>query len=349
MNVIADASLPGIVRAFPLPFQLHTYNTRDDLIAKLPGMDVLVCRSTLKVDEPLLQNSAIKMVGTASSGVDHVDTAYLKHRGIKLLDAKGCNALSVADYVVSCIAYLNSHLNRQPIKAGVIGIGAVGSEVVKRLTALGLEVLKYDPPKAKIDPAFTSCTFESLLACDLICVHADLNHHPESPSHDLINAAVLGQLKPDTVIINASRGGIVNEDALLSSKTPLIYCTDVFLNEPQINPAIVAKATLATPHIAGHSLEAKFRAVAMISAQLHALNALQLPEYDAPEAPVVQEYNSNQPWEAQILALYNPIHETMQLKQSRQIHQTFIELRKAHQTRHDFYTCFSSDQHLITS
>ncbi len=116
----------------------------------------------------------------------------------------------------------------------------------------------------------------------------------------------------------------------------MIYCTDVYLNEPSIDKRIVDKATLCTPHIAGHSLEAKWTAVAMISEKLHALARLPIPKFDLPpQAPQI-ELKPNTSWQEFILSLYNPFEETMQLKQAHNKEEAFLSLRKQHQKRHDF-------------
>lgn len=336
--ILADASLPGLSEAFPLPFKLTLYHTPAEIPSLLTGQDILLCRSTLPVNQALIGHHALKIVATASSGTDHIDSNFLAKQGITLIDAKGSNAGSVADYVLSCLAFLKTTLGFNSKKAGIIGAGAVGSEVATRLQTLGFEVLAYDPPKAHQDLNFKSATLAELYGCELICVHANRHNNPPFPSLNLLDETFFGQLHPGTVIVNAARGGIVNEEALLNRGKSLIYCTDVYANEPFIDPRIVQLATLCTPHIAGHSIEAKKRAVTMISEKLHTYYHLSSPlfvEVRKNDEVTIIPYTS---WENIVLSLYNPVHETEQLKNAPigTLDTIFQTVRQAHNYRHEF-------------
>jgi erythronate-4-phosphate dehydrogenase len=335
---LADASLPGLEAAFPTPFKLTKYVHQRDIPDLLPGHDILLCRSTLHVNEELILNNPLKFVATASSGTDHLDHSFLDSKNITIIDAKGCNAVSVSDYVLSTLAYLDVNKLKSGFKAAIIGMGKVGAQVYIRLKQLGYTVLCYDPPKEIRDPAFQSCSIEDVFDCELLCVHAELQMQGAYPSFDLINADFLQALKPHCVIVNAARGGIVNEQAILDCKKPIIYCSDVYSNEPNINKDIVNKATLCTPHIAGHSLEAKFNAVTMVSQQLHKLLDLPLPNCDEPSKP--DPISSDLEWKELVLSIYNPINETKGLKSATNLKETFIQLRLQHNYRHDFSKYF---------
>lgn len=337
MNILADASLPGLEQAFPAPFSLTRYHHPDEISGLLSGQEVLLCRANLKVNSSLLKTSQLRYVATASSGTDHLDYQWLSAQNIKTIDAKGCNASAVADYIVSCIAYLKQHQLLQGCRAGIIGFGEVGSRVQARLHAANFTTVIYDPLKASKAPdIFHSSSLETLYTVDLLCIHAELHENQPYPSKNLIDQDILSQLKPGCVIINAARGGIINENALLNRPKELIYCTDVYLNEPRINKKVIEFATLCTPHIAGHSLEAKYTAVAMISQALHQIAGLSLPQFATPavQRPVHLEPHST--WEENILSLYNPLTETMQLKQAQNLEAAFLQIRKNHQQRHDF-------------
>lgn len=335
MNILADASLPSLALFFSKPFELIVYENLEDLKASLPKADVLICRATLKVTPSLLQDSKLQCLATASSGVDHINVAYLQQAGIPLMDAKGANAPAVADYVLSCIARLQAQgVDGQ--KVGVVGVGAVGSLLVSRLLSLGFDVSCYDPLRANREPDFVSCAFEDILNCDWICLHANLHHGPEHASFHLFDEAALAKLKPHAVIINASRGGIVSESALLSTKNPLIYCTDVYESEPTINPAVVQRATLCTPHIAGHSIEAKVDAVRLISQKLHHWFGVPFPPYLSLQKAEASLAVIGESWQSRVLAAYDPSVETIALQQAEDKTQAFLSLRLAHQKRHDF-------------
>ncbi|MFI4918136.1 MAG: 4-phosphoerythronate dehydrogenase [Legionellales bacterium] len=335
MNVVADASLPGLDAAFPAPFTLVKYQHPDQLPDLLNKTDILLCRSTLKVDHDLLIGSRLKFVATASSGTDHIDQVYLKAQAIQLIDAKGSNATSVADYVMACLAYLDTQQLIPGNKIGIIGMGHVGMEVSRRLAA-NFNLVTYDPLKAIQESPFQTAQLEALFQCNLICLHPELHDTAPYPSRNLINQEFLAQLAPDCIIINAARGGIVNEEALLNSHPSIIYCTDVYLNEPKIDERIIAKATLCTPHIAGHSIEAKYAAVALVSEKLHRLAGLPIPQYVQPTLKNGPKSVKSASWQQQVLSLYNPIEETRLLKQAQNKEAAFLSLRKNHQNRHDF-------------
>ncbi|MBA2655578.1 MAG: 4-phosphoerythronate dehydrogenase [Tatlockia sp.] len=337
MKILADASLPGLLHAFPKPFKLSLYQNIPELVSRLAGQEILLCRASLKVNQALLgqHSQTLRFIATASSGSDHIDEDYLKANAIKLIDAKGSNARAVADYVIATLAYLQTYKNISCVKAGVIGLGEVGLKVAKRLKAIGMNVLYNDPLKAESDINFLNSPIEDLIDCDLICLHPSLHDNPPFPSRNLIDKILLNRLKPGAVMINASRGDIVNEDLILNQNNKLIYCTDVYSNEPSINKKIVEWATICTPHIAGHSVEAKFTAVAMISETLHRHLNLKPP---AREFPLIKEpsVSLSSGWQDLVLSLYNPFTETQLLKSATNLELSFKSLRLAHQNRHDF-------------
>ncbi|WP_454780618.1 NAD(P)-dependent oxidoreductase [Legionella sp. WA2022007384] len=342
MNILADASLPGLSQAFPKPFNLTEYHHPDEISQLLPGQDILLCRSTLKVNQSLLKNHCLQYVATASSGTDHLDHFWLRTQNIQVIDAKGSNAQAVADYVVACLSFLEQKHLIHGYKAGIIGLGKVGTKVAARLQAVNFETITYDPLKAVREPtAFQSCSLDELYDVDLLCIHAELHSNPPYPSANLINKNFLDQLKPGCIIINAARGGIVNEEELLHSSKPLIYCTDVFLNEPKIDKRVIDNSTLCTPHIAGHSLEAKYAAVAMVSSILHQIAGLALPHFAAPALPQILCFEKDKLWYETILEIYNPLEETLALKQAADKKTAFVNVRKNHQTRHDFSQYFA--------
>lgn len=335
MKILADGALPHVSQLFHAPFQLTCYHTLTELHGLIAHHDVLICRSTLKVNEALLANSPIRFVATASSGTDHIDLAYLEKQHITLFDAKGSNTQAVADYVLATLAVLSQLKPITGRLAGVIGVGEVGTCVARRLHALGFDVLQVDPPKAMRDPSFTGHALADLTNCDLLCIHANLHLTPPYPSVQLISNDFLSQLKPGTTLINAARGGIVDEEALLNIQQPLTYCTDVFVGEPAIQTSVVEFATLCTPHIAGHSIEAKERAVLQISQQIHALLGLPMPTLKQPYASLPLP-NKNLDWQSVLLSLYNPLSETLLLKAAADKTHAFLTQRQAHQSRHDF-------------
>lgn len=330
MNILADLSLPNIRELFNAPFKLTLFATNDEVPLLIKDQDILICRSTLKVDAKLLSKSNIKIVATASSGIDHIDANYLHKNQIKLFDAKGSNADSVADYILATIAYLKQNHLLKGVSAGVMGVGEVGRRVCERLKNIGFDVLAYDPLRDDVK----SAPISNIMQCDLICLHMNLHQNHPHPSFNLLNYEFLKQLNPNTTIINAARGNIVVENDLIALKNPIQYCTDVYSNEPNINPAIIDYATICTPHIAGHSIEAKKRAVLQLSIQIHEHFNLKIPIIKLETEKLSIGKLSNPAWIKNILQIYNPIHETLKLKQALEKNLAFSLLRKAHK-RHE--------------
>jgi erythronate-4-phosphate dehydrogenase len=331
VKILADASLPYLEQLFTPHFKLTQYTSPKMLHDALPSHDILLCRSTLKVTPNLLKNTQLSCVATATSGIDHIHTNYLNTQNIPLFDAKGCNADAVADYVMATLAYLKKYHGLPGKRVGIMGAGEVGSRVIERFEQLKFDIFAFDPFK----PNFESCAFDTLKTCDILCIHANLHHNAPYPTQNALNQAFLEQLKSGTIIINAARGGILDETALLRTKQNILYCTDVYHNEPQINPDIIQYATLSTPHIAGHSIEAKFNAVFNLSKKLHQHFKLEPPK--ATQSTKISPKQTYDAWEDWTLSLYNPSHETNILKASANLEDTFLKLRRAHQYRHDFH------------
>ncbi len=335
--VLIDGSLrPYLDTLFHPSFQLTVYDSTQALRQQLSHHEVLVCRATLQINEVLLADSTIRCVATATSGSDHVDRSYLQKQHIALLDAKGANASSVADYVVACVAYLQIHHSWQGAQIGIIGVGAVGRRVQARLQSLGFDVIGYDPLRAEKESSFRSATLEALLQSDMLCIHAALHDGPAFPSRHLLSDDLLANLQTGTVILNAARGQIVDEKALLSAHQKLYYCTDVYAHEPMISPEIVAYATVCTPHIAGHSIEARRATITTVVEKLHLHYGLSTPFPSEDIEPIFKNVPEGATWQQLVLALYNPGAETRELKRSRQLAETFLTLRQAHRERHDF-------------
>ena len=341
MQILADASLPNVQKHLASCFDLTLYTSPEELSAKISQADFLVCRSTLKVTPELLNSSKIKCVATASSGTDHIDKNYLATRDIRLIDAKGTNAHAVCDYVFASLALLIKRSLAKVQKLAIIGAGEVGSLLASRLKKFSFTVNSYDPLKVLRDHSFQSCNLDELYTADLICVHANLHNNLPYPSLNFFNKELFAKLKPGVIVINAARGGIVNEEDLLANSNNIIYCTDVYHAEPQINPQIVDYAEICTPHIAGHSIEAKDLAVSHIADSLRKIY-LDKQEVDGFINQRVGEGSADLQFQNpqnldRILQQYDPTAETLALKAAQDKMDAFISLRKKHSFRHDFF------------
>jgi erythronate-4-phosphate dehydrogenase len=233
--------------------------THNDLL----DTDALIIRSKTKATEELLRGTPIKFVGTATAGTDHLDSAWMQQRGIYSCAAPGCNANSVSEYVVAGLLTLGRRhgFDLAGKTIGVIGCGNVGSRVVKKCHALGMNVLRNDPPLAAVstDPDFQ--TLETVLAeSDIVTLHVPFIKEKPWPTDHLANYLFFEQLKPGAIFINASRGSVCDYDALMDAKRGGAVSRtilDVWSPEPAFRTDILKMTDLASPHIAGHSYEGK--------------------------------------------------------------------------------------------
>jgi len=240
--------------------------------------DVLIVRTRTKVNAQLLADSSVKMVCTATIGFDHIDTAWCNAHGVRWISCPGCNAQAVCDYIEEAIeeyltakrSYSKAVLQQSGLYMGVVGVGHVGSLVAKMAERKGMHVLLNDPPKG-----IGVFLDEIAKNCDIITFHVPL----DNSTRHLCDEAFLKKCKPSALIINAARGGVVDEQALLRSGHPFIL--DTWEGEPHIDPAVVNKAFRASMHIAGYSVEGKRNASQMC---LDAISeAFSLPRIDLSE------------------------------------------------------------------
>ena len=265
MKIVVDENIPLANRFFGEFGEIVELPGRSISPADLRDADILIIRSITRVDEALLKDSKIKFVGSCTIGMDHVDTDYLDQRGIKYTNAPGCNANSVVEYLLSCLSVLTeTHgLDWNKLTVGIIGYGNVGSLLGHRLKKLGMNFCAYDP--FLDDPDLVS--FEEVLACDVITLHVPLTTDTEYPTYHMFDQAVLAKLKPNQVLINASRGAVIDNQALLealSRESSFSAILDVWENEPNIDVALAKKVFLSTPHIAGYSYDGKVAGTEMV-------------------------------------------------------------------------------------
>ena len=231
----------------------------------LQDCDALIVRSRTRVDEELLRNSKIQFVGSTVAGLDHIDQPYLEDNAITLSSAQGCNANAVAEYVISAIANLSHDYNFKLSgrTLGIIGIGNVGRRLDFKAKQLGIKTLLNDPPRESAEGSEHFVSLEEALGADIVTFHTPLTFSGIYSTHNLLDSHNFNHIKKDAIIINAARGGIINE--LIWEKTPTkANIIDCWENEPNINPTLQKSAYWATPHIAGHSIDAKFMGSFMI-------------------------------------------------------------------------------------
>ena len=231
----------------------------------LQNADALIVRSRTQVNAALLEHSNVSFVGSTVVGLDHVDQPYLKEHAIEFYSAQGCNANSVSEYVMTNIVNLaiEKKFKLSEKSLAIIGVGHVGKLVEKKARALGITVLLNDPPRARQEMSDEFIDLDSALKADIITVHTPLTKTGQDTTYHLLSADKLKKIQPHQILINAARGGIIDEQAWINTPTEsnIIDCWE---NEPNINPDLYNKADIATPHIAGHALDAKIAGSEMV-------------------------------------------------------------------------------------
>ncbi|WAJ39535.1 4-phosphoerythronate dehydrogenase PdxB [Pseudomonas sp. GOM7] len=265
MQIVADENIPLLDEFFAGFGDIRRLPGRAITAQDVCDADLLLVRSVTRVDRALLASSRVRFVGTCTIGTDHLDLEYFAQAGIAWSSAPGCNARGVVDYVLSSVLTLAEREGVDPASRvyGVVGAGQVGGRLVELLQGLGWQVRVCDPPR-QADEGGDFVSLETIIAeCDVISLHTPL----DASTRHLFDTARLAALKPGAWLINASRGAVVDNAALralLPQRPDLKVVLDVWEGEPQVDVELAALCQLATPHIAGYSLDGKLRGTAQI-------------------------------------------------------------------------------------
>lgn len=270
MNIYYDENMPFASQFFGALGQLVPFSGRNLTPEQIQNAEVLLVRSITKVDQQLLHlNDKLQFVGTATIGVDHVDQAYLSERNIPFYSAPGCNAIAVAEYVISALAVMAERylIDLSTITVGIVGAGNTGTRLSEKLAALGIRYLLCDPILAQQGDQREFSTLAEVLQCEVISLHVPLTHDGEQATYHLLNENNLAVLSNRQILINVCRGEVVDNQALLTLKqrghgVKLIW--DVWENEPDLLTTLIPYTDIATAHIAGYSLEGKARGTEML-------------------------------------------------------------------------------------
>ncbi|MEK6220154.1 MAG: 4-phosphoerythronate dehydrogenase [Psychrobacter cryohalolentis] len=297
LTIVADSNIASLDEFFN-PVALGQNTEQQVQVIRVAGRDinaqlmadvqpdVLLIRSVTSINESLLSdNNSVKFVGSATIGTDHVDQEYLAERNITFANAAGCSKHSVAQYVVTAILTLRPQYWQQstkPLTLGIIGLGNIGSTLAQYANDLGWKILGYDPLLATSD--INNASLEQVLSqSDIVSLHVPLtdkkdtdaqdavsnsisNNVSDYPTRHLINAETLTLMSPHTMLINSARGPVIDAAALEADidATERQVVLDVFEHEPQISESLLSKLAIATPHIAGYTLEGKLRGTQII-------------------------------------------------------------------------------------
>lgn len=346
MKIVVDDKIPFIREAIA---QISTDVIYKSGIAISPDdihdADALIIRTRTRCDEALLKGSKVSFIATATIGYDHLDIEYLKRAHITWTNCPGCNANSVGQYIHSCLLLLEKEkgYNLSKTTVGLVGVGHVGHAVIEAIRPLGVQILLNDPPqkealrKAGKPHEFFLKMEELQEKCDIISFHTPLITKGPYPTFHLANKIFFNALKKQPIIINTSRGAVVdNTDVLQALKDGIIRdaIIDTWENEPNINQELLNLIYIGTPHIAGYSADGKANATRMALTALcnhfhlpvtFQIRVPQLPEEELPEPNLTETERA--------LVLYNPHTDSLKLKS----HPTmFEELRGNYPLRREF-------------
>lgn len=355
MRILADKAIPFINHFFSSYGELRLVDGRDIDLALLDETDLLVVRTITKVDEKLLRESEVRLVASATSGIDHVDTDYLQQRGIGFVHAPGCNARAVAEYVLSSLFVLADQYGvaLADKQVGIIGYGHVGSQLDRFLQACGIQTLINDPPLEQVGGEQQFCSLEQVLQADIVSLHVPYSRQGSYPTHHLLNADTLEAMRGDVIIMNTSRGAVIDSHALLEFKQRNVNAhlvLDVWENEPDIDLSLLQATNLNTSHIAGYSTDAKLRGTQMVYEQAHRyfdekpaqeVPAPVLPDSEVSEIRLAQQDDDVDALQLAVLAAYDVRSDSASLRRILEISQDeraafFNELRNNYPLRREF-------------
>lgn len=290
MRIVVDQNIPFGDEAFQAGGEVVRLPGRGIGPSDLKGASILIVRSITRVDASLLRGSSVRFVGTCTIGTDHLDTAWLDSEGIPWASAAGCNARSVAEYVVAALAFAHlnhrTDLSREP-RVGIVGAGRVGSAVAAAMESLGLPVFLNDPPRAEREGSDNFVELDELVeSCEIVCGHLPLVRGGAHPTAGLLDGKLLRRMPRNGLFLNAGRGATSPSDSLrqiLASRSDLSVVLDVWDPEPAFPADIAREALLSTPHIAGYSLEGKVEGTRLVRKQLADLEGW--PAWEPPETP----------------------------------------------------------------
>lgn len=324
MKIVIDKNIPFLDGVFD-PFFDTRYLSYEEITRKnIQDTDILLIRTRTKCGRALLEGSSVKLIVTATVGVDHLDISYLNKQGISWENVAGCNATAVVQYVFTAVAYFmqKTQGSFKEKTIGIIGVGNVGEKIKQCAKKIGMKVLCCDPPRQKQEnlPNFVPLS-DIAQSADIITLHTDYTLSGEYATHNLINQDFLNCCKPGVWLINTARGEVIDQSALKRALTGGIVsqaAIDVWKGEPKfIDAELPYAVTIATPHIAGYSLQGKTNASRQIVDKIAAYSQQPLT-FVSPSTPTYQIQKDNTGISDQqtlleiITQTYNIINDTKQ-------------------------------------
>lgn len=341
MKIFVDENIPFANETFGQHGELIRYAGRGLSSADLVGADALITRSITRVNAELFVQHSPDFVGTCTIGTDHLDIPFLEKSGISWAYAPGCNAQSVVDYVISVIAALKG--DKIPASVGIVGCGNVGGLLRQRMLLMGLKVHVYDP-FLTMDEIPELCPLGQAFQSDMVCLHTPYTETGAFPTRSMIRVEQLSNLPENALLISAGRGGVIRESELLDfmgQRQDVNVALDVWTNEPCINAQLLDAVAIATPHIAGYSLEGKLNGTTQIYQAF--CKYFSFDSVAPPELPLVNIPEAGTNSSETVLAAYDPQLDMYRMRNSyalanaeaREEGSWFDELRRTYPERRE--------------
>ncbi len=269
IRIVADDKIP-FLRGVLEPYAKVEYFPGAEINRHtLKNAEGLITRTRTKVTKELLENTPVELVATATIGFDHIDTVWLADNGIQWTNAPGCNSSSVMQYIAASLVYLarKKGFRFGEKTLGIVGVGNVGSKVAQMAEILGFKVLLNDPPRERKEGKGAFVSLEEIKeTANIITFHVPLNKEGLDRTLEMVNTDFFNSLKKTPILINSSRGPVVDGEAFkkaIQTKKVSGAVLDVWNNEPQIDQDLVAMLDIVTPHIAGYSIDGKANGTTM--------------------------------------------------------------------------------------
>ncbi len=291
MKIVCDNKIPflrGVLEPYAEVVYLPGKETTPEVVK---DADALITRTRTICNEALLKGSSVKVIATATIGFDHIDTEWCERNGIIWRNAPGCNSWSVKQYIGSVLVRLaQKHgLSLEGMTLGVVGVGNVGSKVARVGRALGMKVLLNDPPRARREGSEGFVSLDEIVAkSDIITLHVPLSRDGEDATWHLFDAARIASMRPSQILINSSRGPVVDNPALkqaIKSRSILAGVLDVWEGEPDLDRELIDLLDITTPHIAGYSADGKANGTAASVRTVSEILGLPLADWAPEEIP----------------------------------------------------------------
>lgn len=352
MKILYEDSIPHGHDYFSQLGEARSYPMGTNPAEWLSDCDYLAIRSTTRVDETLLrQATQLKMIATATAGTNHMDTAAIEQHSIAWRDAGGCNAVAVAEYVVSVLlnARRQKQLDLDRITVGIVGAGHVGTALSRLLGALNISYVLNDPIRQQQGDKRHFVSLDEALECDVVTLHVPFTITGEYATANLIGADQLSRLTSSQLLINACRGEVIDETALkqrLQRADAPVVVLDVFNHEPDIDTELLPLIWLASAHTAGHSVEGKIRGTQMVYEQFceHANVTRQLTLEDFLASPLPVDFTPQDPsmealgWDELselLLSIYDVAEDDRDFRNALAQGESFARIRKQYRVRRE--------------